>query len=224
MYELKPEQLPKNIEAEQALLGALLSNNKSFEKVSEFLTAEHFSDPVHAKIYEIIAKLISRGHVADIITLKNYFEQNNALDEVGGYKYLIKLVDSVTPLTNAEYYAQFIYDKYLRRELINIGCDIASSAAQEDIDSEAEQQIENAEKKLFDLADRGEASKGFIDFSTALNDSLNNIQTAIQRGGKISGLSTGLDDLDAKIGGLNDSDLLIIAGRPGMGKPLSVPT
>ncbi len=218
MYEPNVEQLPKNIEAEQALLGALLANNKSFEKVSEFLKAEHFSDPIHRQIYEVITKLITKGHVADVITLKSYFEQNHALDEVGGYKYLIKLADSATPLTNAEYYAQFIYDKYLRRELINIGCDIATSAAKEDVDSEAEQQIENAEKRLFDLADQGEASKGFIDFSQALNISMDNIQAAIQRGGKISGLSTGLDDLDARIGGLNDSDLLIIAGRPGMGK------
>ncbi len=218
MYEPNVEQLPKNIEAEQALLGALLANNKSFEKVSEFLRAEHFSDPVHRQIYEVITKLITKGHVADVITLKSYFEQDHALDEVGGYKYLIKLADSATPLTNAEYYAQFIYDKYLRRELINIGCDIATSAAKEDVDSEAEQQIENAEKRLFDLADQGEASRGFIDFSQALKLSTDNIQAAIKRGGKISGLSTGLDDLDNKIGGLNDSDLLIIAGRPGMGK------
>lgn len=218
MYEPSPEQLPKNIEAEQALLGALLANNKSFEKVSEILSAEYFSDAVNRQIFEIIAKLITKGHVADVITLKNYFEQTHALDEVGGYKYLIKLADSATPLTNAEYYAQFIYDKYLRRELINIGCDIATSAAKEDVDSEAEQQIENAEKKLFDLANQGEMSRGFVDFSQALGVSMNNIQAAIQRGGRISGLSTGLDDLDAKIGGLNDSDLLIIAGRPGMGK------
>ena len=218
MYEPKPEQLPQNIEAEQALLGALLANNKSFEKVSEILSPEYFSNPVHAQIYEIISKLISKGHVADVITLKNYFEQSNTLDEVGGFKYLIKLADSATPLTPAEYYAQFIYDKYLRRELINIGCDIATSAAKEDVDSEAEQQIENAEKKLFDLADKGETSKGFINFSQALSSSVNSIESAYQRGGKISGLSTGLDDLDAKIGGLNDSDLLIIAGRPGMGK------
>ena len=218
MYDPNPEQLPKNIEAEQALLGALLANNKSFEKISEFLTAKHFSDPIHSQIFEIIAKLIAKGHVADIITLKNYFEQTNTLEEVGGYKYLIRLADSATPLTNAEYYAQFIYEKYLRRELINIGCNIATTAAKEDLDYEANQQIENAEKKLFELANQGETSKGFVDFSIALEGSLNHIQDAIQRGGKISGLPTGLDDLDAKIGGLNDSDLIIIAGRPGMGK------
>lgn len=218
METLQPDQLPKNIEAEQALLGALLANNKTFEKVSEFLRPEHFADPVHAKIFDVISKLITRGHVADTITLKNYFEQNGSLDEVGGYKYLIKLADSVTPLTNAEYYAQFIYDKYLRRELIATGFEIINNATKEDIDSDASEQIENAEKRLFDLANQGETSTGFIDFAMALTDSVQRIERAYQKDGKISGLPTGLDALDAKTGGLNDSDLIIIAGRPAMGK------
>ena len=218
METLQPDQLPKNIEAEQALLGALLANNKTFEKVSEFLRPEHFADPIHAKIFDVISKLITRGHVADTITLKNYFEQNGSLDEVGGYKYLIKLADSVTPLTNAEYYAQFIYDKYLRRELIATGFEIINNATKEDIDSDASEQIENAEKRLFDLANQGETSTGFIDFTTALTDSVQRIERAYQKDGKISGLPTGLDALDAKTGGLNDSDLIIIAGRPAMGK------
>ena len=215
---LKPEQLPKNIEAEQALLGAILANNKTFEKVSEFVRPEHFADPIHAKIFDIISKLITRGHVADTVTLKNYFEQDGSLDEVGGYKYLIKLADSATPLTNAEYYAQFIYDKYLRRELIATGFEIANNAAKEDLDSDASEQIENAEKRLFDLANQGESSTGFIEFSTALTDSVKRIESAYQKDGKISGLPTGLDALDAITGGLNDSDLIIIAGRPAMGK------
>ena len=215
---LKPEQLPKSIEAEQALLGAILANNKTFEKVSEFLRPEHFADPIHAKIFDIISKLITRGHVADTVTLKNYFEQDGSLDEVGGYKYLIKLADSATPLTNAEYYAQFIYDKYLRRELIATGFEIANNAAKEDLDSDASEQIENAEKRLFDLANQGESSTGFIEFSTALTDSVKRIESAYQKDGKISGLPTGLDALDAITGGLNDSDLIIIAGRPAMGK------
>ena len=215
---LKPEQLPKNIEAEQALLGAILANNKTFEKVSEFLRPEHFADPIHAKIFDIISKLITRGHVADTVTLKNYFEQDGSLDEVGGYKYLIKLADSATPLTNAEYYAQFIYDKYLRRELIATGFEIANNAAKEDLDSDASEQIENAEKRLFDLANQGESATGFIEFSTALTDSVKRIESAYQKDGKISGLPTGLDALDAITGGLNDSDLIIIAGRPAMGK------
>lgn len=218
MENIQPEQLPKNIEAEQALLGALLANNKTFEKISEFLRPEHFADPVHAKIFDVISKLITRGHVADVITLKSYFEQDGSLNDVGGHKYLIKLADSATPLTNAEYYARFIYDKYLRRELISTGFDIVNNAIKEDLDSDASEQIETAEKRLFDLANQGETSTGFIDFSQALTDSIKRIEAAYQKEGKISGLPTGLDALDAKTGGLNDSDLIIIAGRPAMGK------
>ena len=218
MEKLHPDQLPKNIEAEQAPLGAVLANNKTFEKVSEFLRAEHFADPIHAKVYDIIAKLITKGHVADIITLKNYFEQDGSLDDVGGYKYLIKLADSATPLTNAEYYAQFIYDKFLRRELIATGFEIVNNASREDLDSDASEQIETAEKRLFDLANQGETQTGFVDFANALQGSLERIESAYQKEGKISGVPTGLDALDAKTGGLNDSDLIILAGRPAMGK------
>lgn len=218
MENIDTAKLPQNIEAEQALLGALLANNKAFEKVSEFLRPEHFADPVHAKIYDIISKLISKGHIADVITLKNYFEQEGLLDEVGGYKYLIQLADSSSPLTNAEYYAQFIYDKYLRRELINTGFEIVNEAAKEDLDTNAFEQIENAEKKLFELSNQGDTRGGFIDFSEALNNSLHLIAEAYEKDGKISGLPTSLDALDYMIGGLNKSDLIIIAGRPAMGK------
>ncbi len=210
--------IPQNIEAEQALLGAILANNRAFEKISEFLKPQHFADQVHAKIFETISKLITRGHSADVITLKNYLEQDGALDEVGGAKYLVKLADSATPLTNTEYYAQFIYDKYLRRELIATGFDMVASARREDIDSDASEQIEAAEKRLFDLANENETTGGFKDFSEALNSSLTHIEQAYQKDGKISGLPTGLDALDNKTGGLNNSDLIIIAGRPAMGK------
>ena len=210
--------LPQNIEAEQALLGAILANNKAFEKVSEFLKPQHFADSTHAKIFEVISKLITRGHVADVITLKNYFEQDGTLNDVGGTKYLVKLADSATPLTNAEYYAQFIYDKYLRRELIATGFDIVNNATKEDIDSDASEQIEEAEKRLFELSNQGDINGGFVDFSEALTSSLTHIEQAYQKDGKISGLPTGLDALDNKTGGLNNSDLIIIAGRPAMGK------
>ena len=218
MENIDTSKLPQNIEAEQALLGALLANNKAFEKISEFLRPEHFADPVHAKIYDIISKLISKGHIADVITLKNYFEQEGLLDEVGGYKYLVQLADSSSPLTNAEYYAQFIYDKYLRRELINTGFEIVNEASKEDLDTNAFEQIENAEKKLFELSNQGDTRGGFIDFSEALNNSLHLIAEAYEKEGKISGLPTSLDALDYMIGGLNKSDLIIIAGRPAMGK------
>ncbi len=218
MEQIDPASLPQNLEAEQALLGAILANNKAYEKVSEFLRPYHFADSIHAKVFEVISKLIQRGHVADVITLRNYFEQEGSLQEVGGHQYLIKLADSASPLTNVEYYAQFIYDKYLRRELINTGYEIVNDAMKEDLDSDATTQIEVAEKKLFELSNQGESQGGFIDFAQALTSSLGQIEQAYQKDGKISGLPTALDALDEKTGGLNNSDLIILAGRPAMGK------
>ena len=218
--ETKPDNavLPQNLEAEQALLGAILVNNKAFEKVSEYLKPFHFADSIHAKIFEVISKLIQRGKMADVITLKNYFEQEGSLNEVGGHKYLLKLADSASPLTNVEYYGQFIYDKYLRRELIATGYDIVNSAMEEDLDSDANTQIEQAEKRLFELSNQGDINGGFVSFGEALTNSLSLIEQAYQKEGKLSGLPTGLDALDAKTGGLNNSDLIILAGRPAMGK------
>lgn len=218
MDKIDTSLLPQNVEAEQALIGALLANNKAYEKVSEFLKPQHFADKIHSKIFEVMSKLLQRGHVADIITLKNYFEQEGSLQEVGGFQYLVKLADSASPLTNIEYYAQFIYDKYLRRELINTGYEIVNDATKEDIDTDASAQIENAERKLFELSNQGDTRGGFVDFSTALTSSLTYIEQAYQKDGKISGLPTALNDLDNKTGGLTDSDLIIIAGRPAMGK------
>lgn len=218
MEKIDTSKLPKNIEAEQALIGAILANNKAYEKVSDFLKAKHFADSTHAKIFDEMSKLITRGHTADVITLKNYLEQTGILNDVGGANYLIKLADSASVMTNVEYYGQFIYDKYLRRELINTGSDIINNAFKESTELSATEQIESAEQQLFNLSDQGETQGGFIDFSTALTSSLGYIEHAYQKEGKISGLPTGLDKLDYKTGGLNNSDLIIIAGRPAMGK------
>ena len=218
MEELDVMQLPRNIEAEQALLGALLANNKAYEKVSEFLRAEHFSDPIHVKVFDVMARLIQKGHVADVITLKNYFEQEGTLSDVGGIAYLVKISESSSFLTNVEYYAQFVYDMYLRRELIATGYDIASDAMNENLEDTTAHQIEKAEKRLFDLAMHGDGQKGFQDFGSSLNSALELIEKAYQKEGKVSGLPTGLTALDIKMGGLNDSDLIILAGRPAMGK------
>lgn len=218
MEALDAAKLPKNIEAEQALLGALLANNRGFEKVSEFLKPVHFADSTHQKIFEVIAKMINRNRTADVITLRDYFEQEGTLDKVGGFSYLVKLADSASPLTNVEYYAQFIYDKYLRRELINAGYEIVNAAMEENIDVTATDQIEMAEKALYTISDQGDAQGGFLDFSQALDSSLKVIEKAYQKEGKISGVPTGLNKLDYRIGGLNDSDLIILAGRPAMGK------
>lgn len=218
MEKIDTSNLPKNIEAEQALIGAILTNNKAFEKVSEFLQSQHFADAIHAKIFEVMSTLMKRGHTADVITLKNYFEQEGILNDVGGVNYLVKLADSASVMTNVEYYGQFIYDKYLRRELINMGSEIINNAFKESADLSANEQIEMAEQQLFNLADQGETQGGFINFSDALTSSLGYIEQAFQKEGKISGLPTGLEKLDYKTGGLNNSDLIIIAGRPAMGK------
>lgn len=216
----KPDinKLPKNIEAEQAVLGALLANNKLYEKVAEILKPQYFADATHQKIYEVMSKLIMRDQVADVVTLKNYFEQQGILNEVGGFPYLVKLAESASPLTNVEYYAQFIYDKFLRRELVNTGFEIVNSAMTESVEATAVDQISNAERILYNLADSGSPQGGFIDFSNALHSSLQSIEKAYQKEGKISGLPSGLTKLDYQIGGLNDSELIIIAGRPAMGK------
>ena len=209
MEKIDVNKLPKNIEAEQALIGALLANNKAYEKIADILKPAYFADSTHQKIFEVMSKLLSREHTADIITLKNYFEQEGTLEQVGGFPYLVKLVESASPLTNVEYYAQFIYDKYLRRELINTGFDIVNNAMQESVDISATEQISEAERALYTLSDKGD---------TQLNSSLANIEKAYQKEGRISGVPTGLNQLDYKIGGLNDSDLIILAGRPAMGK------
>ncbi len=218
MEKIEAAALPHNIEAEQALLGALLANNKAFESISDYLKPNHFADAVHAKIYEVISKLILREHAADVIMLKRYFEQQGTLNDVGGYQYLIKLAESASPLTNPEFYAQYIYEQYLRRELIATGYEIINHAMKEDIETTVNDQIEEAEKRLYDLSDKGDAGRGFIDFTQALTYSLGTIEKAYQNEGKISGISTGLDDLDKSTGGLNDSDLIVLAGRPAMGK------
>lgn len=212
------EKLPKNIEAEQALIGAILANNKAFEKVSEFLEPKHFADSIHAKIFEVMSSLITEGRAADVITLKNYFNQQGTLKEVGGIAYLAKLSESASPMTNVEYYGKFIYDKYLRRELIDTGYEIVNNAMTESADLEATDQIEAAEQRLFKISDQGDGQGDFLEFSKALTSTLGFIEQAIQREDKLSGLPTGLTDLDRKLGGLTDSNLIIIAGRPAMGK------
>lgn len=218
MEEMDVTRLPRNIEAEQALLGALLANNKAYEKISEFLRPEHFSDPIHVKIYDVISRLVTKGHVADVITLKNYFEQEGTLNDVGGTSYLVRLAENASPLTNIEYYAQFVYDKYLRRELIAVGYDIASEAMSEDIEETTSQQIEKAERRLYNIAEHGDGQRGLQEFGIVSQAALEVIDKNMQKQGKIIGVTTGLAGLDQKLGGLNNSDLLILAGRPAMGK------
>lgn len=209
---------PHSLEAEQALLGALLHNNLSFEQVSEFLRPEHFSDPTHSRIFEAITNLISRGHIADPITLKEYFDKDDTLSEVGGGKYLAELAASVISIINTKNYGQKIYDFYLRRQLIDIGEGIVNEAHTFDLDIEATQQIEVAEKKLFDLSTVGTQEKGLQTFSTSLKDALVSAEVAYKRDSHVVGITSGFKKLDECLGGFHPSDLIILAGRPSMGK------
>jgi len=210
--------MPQNQEVEQALLGALLVNNKALEKVSEFLRPEHFYNAVHGRIYEAIAKFVERGQDASPITLKNYFEKDADLSHVGGGQYLSDLAGSVISVVNVADYGQTIYELHLKRALVALGEDVVNDAYDHNIDLAATQQIEQAEKRLFDLATVGDYKGGFVSFNKSLTAAIQHAQVAYQREGQITGVTTGLLDLDKMMGGLQNSDLIILAGRPAMGK------
>ena len=209
---------PHNIEAEQALLGAILVNNAAFHRVAEFLLPEHFAEGVHGRIFSAIAKLIERGQIANPVTLKNLFDQDGALAEIGGAQYLARLATSVVTIINAEDYGRTIHDLFLRRQLIGIGEETVNEAYTYDLERAAATQIEQAEKKLFDLAMTGQYEGGFRAFNQALISAITMAETAFKRSGKTTGVSTGFTDLDDLLGGLHPSDLVILAGRPSMGK------
>lgn len=215
---LSPRVPPFNRQAEQALLGALLANNKAYERVSEFLAPEHFSDPVHGRIYQSVVRRIEAGQLADAVTLKAEFEHAGTLGEVGGTAYLAQLLTAMVGIINAGEYARVIHDAWLRRELIGLGEDVVNRAFGSEADLAGKEQVEAAEQKLFDLATRGGSEGGFMSFEKALTEAIEGAERAFRRSGHVSGLSTGLRDLDSKMGGLHPSDLIILAGRPGMGK------
>ncbi len=209
---------PHNYEAEQALLGAIIENNLAYEKVSEFLRPEHFAEGVHGRIFEAIGKLVRRGHTADLVTLKNFFESDAHLAEIGGTEYLSRLVGSVVTVINAADYARTIHDLYLRRQLIGLGQDMVNSAYQHDLEASGMDQIETVEKSLFDLASTGQYEGGFRSFESSLQSAIVMAEAAYKREGRLTGLASGLTDLDRLLGGLHRSDLIILAGRPSMGK------
>ena len=196
----------------------MLINNAAYHRVAEFLLQEHFGNAVHGRIYAAIAKLIERGQIADPVTLKNLFDQDGALADIGGAQYLGSLVNSAVTIINAEHYGRTIHDLYLRRELITVGQDIVTEAFDHDLDDPATEQIERAEAKLFELASSGQAEGGPREFRVALTSAITMAQAAFKRDGKIVGVATGFTDLDKKLGGLHPSDLVILAGRPSMGK------
>lgn len=210
--------LPHNGEAEQALLAALLYDNSAYEKVSEFLKSDHFADAANGHIYKAISKLIERGNVADPITLKSFFEHDKLLDKIGGTHYLAHLAASFVSLINVETYGRIIRDLAVRRHLIHLAHDMASNAYDSDLDMTAIDQIESAEKQLYELSSSGQSERDFQSFSTALSDSINAARIAKKSDSSIVGVTSGLKDLDSWLGGLHPSDLLIVAGRPSMGK------
>jgi replicative DNA helicase len=209
---------PSNTEAEQALLGALLANNKAYERVSEFLAPEHFADPIHGRIYTAIARRCEAGQIADPVMLRAEFEHGNVLEEVGGTAYLAQLLSAMVGIINAGDYGRAIHDAWIRRQLIDIGEVTVNRAFGAEPELGGTQQIEAAEQALFDLATRGGSEAGLITFEKALTAAIEIAAAAHKNQGSVSGLDTGLRDLNKKMGGLHPSDLVILAGRPGMGK------
>lgn len=213
-----PEVLPHNIEAEQQLLGAILTNNDIYDRISSVVKAEHFFDPVHQRIFEIAAARIQKNTLASPVTLKAFLEDDAGLKELGGPSYLVRLAGAAISAYAARDYAQMIYDLAVRRELIQLGRDIAAQAAKVEIASEPKDQIVEAEQRLYKLGEQGVTERGFQSFLKAVTDAVNVTNAAYQRDGGLAGTSTGLIDIDKKLGGLHPSDLLILAGRPSMGK------
>lgn len=209
---------PHNIEAEQALLGAIFQSNRAYERVSEFLTPDHFSNLLHARIYAACGRLIEQGHIANPLTLKAYLENDPLLQDAGGPPYLAQLANAVVTVVNAADYGRLIHDLALRRELIDLGQGMVNDAFVVEFDHTAMNQIETAEQKLYDLATTGHQEGGFQEFRLALNTAVSMAEAAHRREGQLSGVPTDLMDLDKKLGGLHPSDLLILAGRPSMGK------
>lgn len=213
-----PETMPHSIEAEQQLLGAILTNNDVYDRVASIISEKHFYDPVHARIFEIAAARIAKNNLASPVTLKAFMEDDEGLKELGGAAYLARLAGAAVSSFAVRDYAQMIYDLAIRRELIALGREIADKAARVEVASEPKDQIVQAEQSLYKLAEQGKSDSGFVSFLKAVTGAVNVANAAYQREGKLSGISTGLVDLDAKLGGLNPSDLLILAGRPSMGK------
>src|SRR6201990_3651940 len=209
---------PHNIEVEQALLGAILVNNEAFYRVSDFLEPRHFFEPLHSKIYEVAGSLVRQGKVASPVTLKTFLPADLDIAGLNASQYLARLAAEATTVINAEEYGRTIYDLAIRRDLIGIGEDMVNVAYDAPVDLAPRAQIEDAERKLYELAETGRYEGGFQRFAQAMKVALDMAANAYQRDGKLSGIATGLRDLDTKMGGLQRSDLVILAGRPGMGK------
>jgi replicative DNA helicase len=209
---------PHNVELEQALLGAVLVNNEAFYRISDFLEPRHFFEPIHQRLYEIAASLIRVGKTATPVTLKTYLPPDLDVAGLTGSQYLARLAAEATAVINAADYGRTIYDLAIRRSLILIGEEVVNAAYDAPADERPQEQIEQAERNLYELAETGRYDGGFQRFEHALTAAVQMAANAFQREGKLSGLASGLRDLDRQMGGLQPSDLIILAGRPGMGK------
>lgn len=216
--EQTAEALPHSVEAEQQLLGAILNNNDVYDRIASIIGPQHFYDPVHARIYEIASTRIAKNALASPVTLKAFMEDDEGLKELGGPAYLARLAGTAISAFAVRDYAQMIYDFAIRRELIGLGQDISDKAARVDVASEPKEQIVEAEQALYKLSEQGQTESGFQSFLRAVTDAVNVANAAYQRDGGLAGIPTGLTDMDTKLGGLHKSDLLILAGRPSMGK------
>ena len=226
MEEVKPihkqqsNKQPSNIEAEQALLGSILVNNDIIDEISTIVESSIFYDPAHIKIYEVIEKLNNKGMIANPITLKNFFEKDNMLSDVGGTEYLVKLTRFSGSVKQAIDYAKIIHEMYLRRELVLVSDKLTAETLNTDSQEKKMQKkiIEDTEKSLYNLAEKGTFSQSYLQFKKALDATIKMATLAMQSDQGIVGVPTGLTDLDEKLGGLHKSDLIILAGRPSMGK------
>jgi len=211
-------ELPNNLEAEQSLLGALLLDNECLEKVGDIMSPDYFYSPVHGRIYKAITRLIDNKQLASPVTLKNHFEHDGDLSEVGGSEYLNNLAINVSTLVSVEDYARMIKDLFTRRQLIVVGENLVKESKNYNIDIKAENLIENSEKDLYDLSESGEGKRGFTNLNDSIVQAIKRAEEAYKKEGGVSGLSTGLVDLDKKIGGFHPSALNILAGATAMGK------
>jgi len=219
IVENNQKKMPCNIEAEQAVIGSILVSNEIYDEVSPFIDTKKFFDPIHAKLYEIIERLISKGLLANPITLKNHFDNNEGLKELGGQEYIIKITKFSTSAKQAVDYANIIQEMHVKRELIKISESVLDQASSNDENnSSGEEIIQNTEKSLFDLAERGHFNQSFMKFESALKQTIEMAESAYQNDGGLVGVPTGLTDLDSRLGGMHKQDLVIIAGRPSMGK------
>ena len=211
-------EAPNNIEAEQALLGAVLINNDAFYRVSDFLKASHFYEPLHRKIFEVAGELIRMGKIANPVTIKTFLPADEKVGDMTVAHYLARLAAEAVTVINASDYGRAIYDLATRRALITVGEDMVNIAYDAPVDMAPQEQIEDAERRLFELAETGRYDGGFESFTDAVKTAVDMANAAYMRDGHLSGIATGMRDLDRRMGGLQPSDLIIIAGRPGMGK------